>query len=289
MACRWSTDLHGNLVDRSRFTRRSEPALASACCCLAGQLENALLNLCLNARDAMPDGGTIRVTVTNRVLDQHEAADRALTPGEYVSLRVYDTGLGMSEETIAKCFDSFFTTKGLGKGTGLGLSMVYGFARQSGGSVKVHSTIGTGTRVCLLLPRHVGTSSAAIPEIVSERSMTGTETILLVEDEPGVRLVVQDGLEDLGYNVMTADNGEEGLALLRSGCAIDVLISDVMMPKMNGPTMVEQSRFSRPELPVVFITGYASGLLTGLDQYSSILAKPFTVADLADKVRAALS
>ena len=202
-----------------------------------GQLENALLNLCINARDAMPDGGRLTIETGNRWLDRRAAAGRDLPPGQYVSLCISDTGTGMTPEVIARAFDPFFTTKPLGQGTGLGLSMVYGFARQSGGQVRIYSEPGQGTMVCLYLPRHLGEAEgAAAAGGLAEAPRAGSgESVLVVDDEPSVRMLVADVLGELGYVAIEAEDGAVGLKVLRSEARIDLLVTDVGLPGgMNG-------------------------------------------------------
>ncbi len=196
------------------------------------QLENALLNLCINARDAMPGGGRITMETANRWLDERAAGERDMLPGQYVSLCVSDNGTGMAPDVIARAFDPFFTTKPIGLGTGLGLSMVYGFARQSGGQVRIYSEVGQGTMVCLYLPRHAGEADA--PEDTAELSSAPRasrgETVLVVDDEPTVRMLVMEVLEELGYTVIEAGDGAAGLRVLQSNARIDLLVTDVGLP-----------------------------------------------------------
>ncbi|WP_068081632.1 PAS domain-containing hybrid sensor histidine kinase/response regulator [Novosphingobium rosa] len=256
------------------------------------QLENALLNLCLNARDALPHGGRITIETANELLDDAAARALGLPPGPYVALRVTDNGSGMTADTVAKAFDPFFTTKPLGQGTGLGLSMIYGFATQSGGQVRISSQVDQGTSVTLHLPRYVGDAQgdarhgdqAALPA-----SQHG-ETVLVVDDEINVRLLVTDMLEELGYRVIDAEDGAKGLAILQSGERIDLLISDVGLPGgMNGRQMAEAGRLARPGLKVLFITGYAESAVIGDDRLEpgmQVLTKPFTVEALGSRVRA---
>ena len=255
------------------------------------QLENALLNLCINARDAMPEGGQLTITTSNQRLDASAAATRELSAGEYVTLGVSDTGTGMTPEVIAKAFDPFFTTKPLGQGTGLGLSMIYGFARQSGGQVRIQSKIGSGSTLSLYLPRYVGAAEEreALPEPGrSPRSGRG-ETVLVVDDEMTVRMLVADVMEELGYNTIEASDGQTGLDVLRSDHHIDLLVTDVGLPGgMNGWQVAEAARALRPELKVLFITGYAENAALGqgaLEQGMHILTKPFAVDALATRIR----
>jgi len=255
------------------------------------QLENALLNLCINARDAMPDGGHIVLETANCLIDRHAAQYRSMPEGEYLSLSVSDTGTGMSPEIIAKAFDPFFTTKPLGQGTGLGLSMIYGFANQSGGQVRIHSVEGQGTTVSIYLPRHRGEADTS--EVESEHGTlpfaeTG-ETILIVDDEPTVRLLVTDVLEDLGYTAIEAADSAGGLRVLQSDARIDLLVTDVGLPGgMNGRQMADAGRQTRPGLKVLFITGYAENALLNngqLEPGMSVMTKPFAVNALAGRIR----
>ncbi len=257
----------------------------------ANQLENAILNLCLNARDAMPDGGVITIETSNKWLDRNEAYERDLPPGQYVSLCVTDTGTGMSAETIERAFDPFFTTKPLGEGTGLGLSMIYGFARQSGGQVRIYSELGQGTTICLYLPRS-DKSAEVEPEhrqaALNDVSATGGR-VLIVDDEPAVRAVVADVLTDMGYDAIEVGDGPAGLLILESDIHIDLLVSDVGLPKgMNGRQLADAARLTRPDLKVLFITGYAENAVIGngrLERGMHVLTKPFSVDALALRIR----
>lgn len=256
----------------------------------ANQLENALLNLCINARDAMPDGGRLAVEMRNRSLDARAAATFDLPPGNYVSLAVSDTGTGMSADVAAKAFEPFFTTKPLGMGTGLGLSMIYGFIRQSGGQAKIYSEEGRGSTISLYLPRHLGSEVASEPLQITEmpRAVAG-ETVLIVDDEPTVRLLVTEILEELGYHAIEAPDGASGLQILESNVRIDLLVSDVGLPgNMNGRQMVDLARARRPDLKVLFITGYAEKAVIGsgdLDANMHIMTKPFSVEGLAVRIK----
>jgi PAS domain S-box-containing protein len=255
------------------------------------QLESALLNLCINARDAMPDGGRITVETANRWLDERAARERNLPPGQFVSLCVTDTGTGMTPEVIARAFDPFFTTKPIGQGTGLGLSMIYGFVRQSGGQVRIYSEVGQGTTMCLYLPRHYGAEEAAEdPAQLSgaPRAEQG-ETVLIVDDEPTVRMLVTEVLEDLGYTAIEATDGAAGLQVLRSDARIDLLVTDVGLPGgMNGRQLADAGRVLRPALKVLFITGYAENALIGNGQLGAgmhVLTKPFPLEALASRIK----
>ena len=255
------------------------------------QLENALLNLCINARDAMPEGGRLTIETGNRWLDQRAAQERDLSPGQYVSLCVSDTGSGMSPDVIAKAFDPFFTTKPLGQGTGLGLSMIYGFVRQSGGQARIYSEVGQGSMVCLYLPRHLGAAERIehAPEIDAAPRAIAGETVLVVDDEPSVRMLVVEILEDLGYAAIEAADGASGLKVLQSDARIDLLISDVGLPGgMNGRQMADAARAVRPQLKVLFITGFAENAVVGnghLDPGMHVMTKPFAMEAIAARIR----
>jgi PAS domain S-box-containing protein len=253
------------------------------------QVENSLLNLCINARDAMPDGGTLTIETANKWLDERAAREREVPPGQYVSLCVTDTGTGMTPEVIARAFDPFFTTKPLGQGTGLGLSMIYGFVRQSGGQVRIYSEIGKGTTMCLYFPRYAGKvedEAAAVSELV-ERGFG--ETVLVVDDEPTVRMLVAEVLSESYYNIIEAGDGPSALKILESDRRIDLMITDVGLPGgMNGRQVADAARVLRKDLKVLFITGYAENAAVGnghLDAGMEILAKPFAMSTLANKVR----
>ena len=259
--------------------------------CDPNQLENALLNLCINARDAMPEGGRLTVETANRWLDARAARERDLPPGQYVSLCVSDSGMGMTQEVQSRAFDPFFTTKPLGQGTGLGLSMIYGFARQSGGQVRIYSDPGQGTSVCLYLPRHLGAAEEAqegdeLPPAL--RAQAG-ETVLVVDDEPTVRMLVTEVLEELGYQALEAADGAGGLRLLQSGRRIDLLVSDLGLPGgMSGRQLADAAREARPTLRVLFITAYAENAVTGhghLEPGMQVLTKPFSMEMLASRIQ----
>jgi PAS domain S-box-containing protein len=254
------------------------------------QLENALLNLCINARDAMPEGGGLIIETGNRLLDDNEAKALELSGTEYVSLSVSDTGGGMTPDVIARAFDPFFTTKPLGEGTGLGLSMVYGFTRQSGGQACISSEPGQGTKVCLYLPRHIGDVGDAEPPADMQKVRRGEgETVLVVDDEPSVRLLIQEVLEELGYRVLEAETGASGLQILDSVGRVDLLVTDVGLPGgMNGRQLADAALVSRPDLKVLFITGYAETAVIGdgcLKPGMHVLTKPFSLEALGGRVR----
>jgi signal transduction histidine kinase/PAS domain-containing protein len=254
------------------------------------QLESAILNLCINARDAMaPNGGRITIETANKWLDDRAAKERDLPPGQYVSLCVSDTGAGMTADIIDKIFDPFFTTKPLGQGTGLGLSMIYGFLRQSGGQVRVYSEVGKGTTMCLYFPRFVGNiSDEALTEDLSAERGDG-ETVLVIDDEPAIRMVISEVLTEAGYRVIEAVDGPSGLRILQAGGRFDLLITDVGLPGgLNGRQVADAARSARPELKVLFITGFAENAAIGnghLDSGMSIITKPFVNTALANKVR----
>ncbi|WP_235037770.1 MULTISPECIES: ATP-binding protein [unclassified Novosphingobium] len=261
----------------------------------ANQLENALLNLCINARDAMPDGGRITIETANKWLDKAAAKERDLPVGQYVSLCVTDTGTGMSRETTARAFDPFYTTKPLGEGTGLGLSMIYGFVRQSGGQVRIYSELGQGTTMCLYFPR-VHSEECTDPEQeerLAAAAFANGETVLVVDDEPAVRVLITEVLAELGYNALEASDGIAGLALLKSQPGIELLVTDVGLPKgMNGRQLADAARVDRPDLKVLFITGYAENAVIGsgrLEAGMHVLTKPFAMDALANRIRALIT
>ena len=255
------------------------------------QLENALLNLCINARDAMPGGGRITVETANKWLDERGAKERELPPGQYLSLCVTDTGIGMTRDVIARAFDPFFTTKPMGQGTGLGLSMIYGFARQSGGQVRIYSEVGQGTTMCIYLPRHYGEADGAeaAPDLAGAPRAEQGETVLIVDDEPSIRMLVTEVLEDLGYTAIEAADASAGLKVLQSDVRIDLLVTDVGLPGgMNGRQMADAARVSWPDLKVLFITGYAENAAIGnghLAPGMAVLTKPFVMEALASRIK----
>ncbi|WP_398476009.1 ATP-binding protein [Tardiphaga sp.] len=255
----------------------------------ANQLENALLNLCINARDAMPDGGKITIETGNRWLDDRNARERGIDAGQYISVCVSDTGIGIEKVNIERVFDPFFTTKPIGQGTGLGLSMVYGFARQSHGYVRIYSEVGQGTMVCIYLPRFHGEEDVASETLNAERIETGSgKTVLVIDDEPTVRMLVTDALSDLGHACLEAGDGPSGLKFLQSDASIDLLITDVGLPGgMNGRQIAEAARRLRPNLQVLFITGYAENAVLNhghIEHGMEVLTKPFAVDDLIRRV-----
>ncbi len=254
------------------------------------QLESALLNLSINARDAMPDGGRITVETANIVLDERAARECGLAPGQYISLCVTDTGTGMTAEVAGRAFDPFFTTKPIGQGTGLGLSMVHGFVRQSSGQIHIDSEPGKGTTMSLYLPRFSG--EAAITDEADaplDADAGHGETVLVIDDEPMVRMLIVEVLEEAGYRAIEADDGANGLKILQSDTRIDLLITDVGLPGgMNGRQVADAARATRPDLKVLFVTGYAENAAVGsglLDTGMEIITKPFAMAALGNKVR----
>jgi hypothetical protein len=261
--------------------------------CDPNQLESALLNLAINARDAMPAGGKLTIATANARLDSVTADTPALLPGDYICIDVSDTGIGMSAEVAARAFDPFFTTKPIGQGTGLGLSMIYGFARQSNGHATIESEPGQGTSVRLYLPRHQGDGDAAHAPAVKavEHAATG-ETVLVVEDEPVVRGVVLEMLGEQGYRTLQAVDGPSGMNILRTGERIDLLVTDVGLPGMNGRQLADQARERRPGLKILFITGYAESAAIAdgfLQPGMEMITKPFDLDNLSRRIRAMVS
>jgi len=256
------------------------------------QLENALLNLCINARDAMPAGGRLIVETGNTLLDERAAREHDLAPGQYVSLLVSDTGTGMTPDVVARAFDPFFTTKPIGMGTGLGLSMIYGFAKQSGGQVRIQSTPGLGTTVRLYLPRLREMVETAL-EVETAREMSRAlhgQTVMVVDDEEVVRMLIVEVLQDLGYAALEAADARSGLQHLEAGGRIDLLITDVGLPGgMNGRQLADAARVRRAGLKVLFITGFAESAAVGngsMEVGMEVLTKPFAVDALATKIQA---
>ena len=254
------------------------------------QLEIALLNLCLNSRDAMPTGGRLTIETANFEVDARMAREGELTLGDYVSLSVSDTGSGMTPEVMSRAFDPFFTTKTFGAGTGLGLSMVYGFAKQSGGHVRLYSEIGRGATVSIYLPRLMPKVDLIREEVVSRAAPRSTlgETVLVVDDEAMVRMLVVEALGDLKYVSLEASDGAAALEVLRSAARVDLLVTDVGMPNMNGRQLENAARALRPGLKVLFITGYAENAVINhghLDADMQIMTKPFTMDALGDKIK----
>ena len=263
--------------------------------CDPNQLENAVLNLSINARDAMPDGGRLTIRTANVETEEGFALLRDMPPGRFVALSVTDTGTGMPPEVVARAFDPFFTTKPIGAGTGLGLSMVYGFAGQSGGQVRIHSVEGAGTTVTLYLPRHGGAAeaeqAAASPEDPPHAG--AGETVLVVDDEPTVRMLVTDALQELGYVAIEAAEGASALQVLQSNARVDLLVTDVGLPGgMNGRQVADAARLRRPGLKVLFITGYAEGGVVSqanLEPGMEVMTKPFAMDALATRIRSIIA
>jgi PAS domain S-box-containing protein len=261
--------------------------------CDPNQLESALLNLAINARDAMPDGGKLTIATANARIAGLTAETPALLPGDYICIEVADTGVGMSAEVAARAFDPFFTTKPIGQGTGLGLSMIYGFARQSNGHVTIDSRLGQGTSIKLYLPRHHGdiAASHAPAARAAEHAATG-ETVLVVEDEPVVRGVILEMLHEEGYRTLEAVDGPSGLRILRTNGRVDLLITDVGLPGMNGRQLADQARETRPRLKILFVTGYAESVAISdgfLQPGMEMITKPFDLDHLSRRVRAMIS
>jgi PAS domain S-box-containing protein len=252
------------------------------------QLENAILNLGLNARDAMPGGGMLTIETGNTRLDESYARlNDDVKPGEYVVISVTDTGAGMPPDVVAKAFDPFFTTKPIGEGTGLGLSMIYGFVKQCAGHVRIYSEVGVGSSIKLFLPRAVSHAEADDSEAADVPLGRG-ETVLVVEDDPTVRLLMVDVLEELGYRHLEAPDGNAAIPILRSRQRIDLLLTDVGLPNMNGRQLAEIARGVRPGLRVLFVTGYAEKAAVRhefLEPGMEMLTKPFALDALAMKVR----
>jgi PAS domain S-box-containing protein len=255
----------------------------------ANQLESALLNLAINARDAMPDGGHLTVETANVQLDKaYSSLHEDVEPGEYVAVSVSDTGVGMPPEVLEKAVDPFFTTKPVGEGTGLGLSVIYGFTKQSRGHLRIYSEVGQGTTVRLFLPRALQ-SAVHIKPVAVETPRGHGETILVVEDDATVRSIISDVLKDLGYNVLTAADARFAIPLLQSKGAIDLLISDVILPHVNGRKLAEIARVSRPSLKVLFVSGYSENAIfrgSLVDAGMDLLTKPFALDTLGAKVNA---
>ncbi|HEX6721492.1 MAG TPA: ATP-binding protein [Burkholderiaceae bacterium] len=258
------------------------------------QLENAILNLAVNGRDAMADGGRLTIETANCHLDSRYAAGHdGLAEGQYVLIAVTDTGIGMAPEVVAKAFDPFFTTKEVGRGTGLGLSQVYGFVKQTGGHVKIYSEVGQGTTVKIYLPRltgeHVGES--AIDEVPQVALGGNQEVILVVEDEPDVRQISVASLRELGYRVLEADSAATALRLLDAHPEIDLLFTDVVMPEINGRKLADEAQRRRPGLKVLFTTGYTRNAVVhngALDPGVQLIGKPFSLEELAVRLREVL-
>ena len=260
--------------------------------CDPNQLENAIVNLCINARDAMPGGGTLIIETANQTINKRAAREQRISAGSYVLIAVSDTGAGMTPEVKGRAFDPFFTTKPLGQGTGLGLSMIYGFVQQSGGEVRIESEVRHGTKVSIYLPRHVGVPGVDTPSprLDSAPHAERCQSVLVIDDEPAVRMLIAEVLRELGYDAIEAIDGPSGLAILLSGARIDLLISDVALPNgMNGRQVAEAARQVLPGLKVLFITGYAeNAALRGvqLELGMQLMVKPFTMEALGSRINA---
>jgi CheY-like chemotaxis protein len=254
----------------------------------ANQLENAVLNLAINARDAMPDGGRLTIETANVRLDEAYASSQDdVVPGDYVMIGVSDTGVGMSADVVAKAIDPFFTTKPVGEGTGLGLSMVYGFAKQICGHLRIYSEVGHGTTIKLFLPRALQ-DAVRLEGPLEEAPQGHGETILVVEDDATVRLILADALRELGYDVLLASDARPAIPILQSDRRIDLMMSDVVLPHINGRKLAEIARAWRPALKILFVTGYAEqATYRGdfLDGGMDMLTKPFALDELGSKVR----
>jgi PAS domain S-box-containing protein len=258
------------------------------------QLENAVLNLCINARDAMPGGGSITVETSNKWVDAQAGVERDMLPGQYVAVCVTDTGTGMTPEVLARAFDPFFTTKPSGLGTGLGLAMVHGFAQQAGGHVRIYTELGKGTTICIYLPRHRGPAEDIKPLV----GTTGTwkalhsETILIVDDEPTVRMTISEAMAEAGYHTVEAADGPTALKLVESSTRFDLLITDFGLPGgFTGRQLADAARLKREDLKVLFITGYAENAVIEnglLAPDSGVLTKPFSLDALIQAVSALL-
>ena len=293
------TDLFGRTVGPAIQIKTKLDAKPWATLCDPNQLESALLNLVINAHDAMPGGGQLVIETANIVIpDRRDAHTHVpllnVPPGDYVVLSVTDTGVGMDPEVLTRAFDPFFTTKPLGQGTGLGLSMIYGFVQQSGGYVNLHSEPGQGTQVTIYLPRHLGVATETeVKAPVPSLGPTTSGVVLVVEDEPPVRMVVVDLLSDLGYTVLEATDGRTGLHIVESTARVDLLLTDVGLPGgMNGRQLADASRQSRPDLKVLFMTGYADRVAVGnrlLNDGMQVMTKPFALDALAARVQGIMS
>jgi PAS domain S-box-containing protein len=261
--------------------------------CDPNQLESALLNLAINARDAMAGGGKLAIATTNTTVGAADADSSAMQPGDYICITVADTGTGMTAEVAARAFDPFFTTKPIGQGTGLGLSMIYGFARQSNGHITLETMPGRGTSIRLCLPRHEGVPEADQTSSPNRDGIAATgETVLVVEDEPVVRGVIIEMLHDQGYQTREAADGAAGLQILQLNKPVDLLLTDIGLPGMNGRQLADQARELRPDLKVLFMTGYAENAANAegfLQPGMDMITKPFDLGHLSQRVRDIIS
>jgi CheY-like chemotaxis protein len=267
---------------------RSEPAPVMAD---RGQMEQLVVNLAVNARDAMPGGGTLTIDISNVVLDDNFAKSHVgVASGPYVALNVTDTGTGMSSEVQARLFEPFFTTKGVGLGTGLGLATVHGIVKQNGGSIHVSSEIGKGASFQVYFPRSAAAAIAAVAEapVPVARARAGGETVVVVEDAEGLRLLVTILLERLGYTVLVAANSDEAMQLFEAGRSVDLLLTDVVMPGSSGPELATRLREKQPALKVLYMSGYTDDAIIHhgvLEPGIAFLHKPFTSEALGRKIR----
>ena len=259
----------------------------------ANQLENVIINLATNARDAMPEGGKMTIETINAHVDKAYAREYQMDPGQYLLIGVSDTGIGMPREVVSRAFDPFFTTKGPGKGTGLGLSQVFGFIRQSGGHVKIYSEVGHGTVIKLYLPRYLGDAPTPAPRPLQAPVRAGrpTEIVMVVEDEERVRALSVEALRELGYTVLHAANGAAALQMIEAGQDVTLLFTDIVMPEMTGRHLADRALKHLPELKVVYTTGYTRNAVVHngvIDPGTHFLAKPFSLEQLAEIVREAM-
>ncbi len=261
-------------------------------CADVTQIESAILNIAINARDAMPEGGRLTIETANTHLDEHYVRHHVdLKAGQYVLIAISDTGTGMPQDVVTKALEPFFTTKEVGRGTGLGLSQVYGFVKQSGGHLSLYSELGEGTTVKIYMPRHRGEATAEDEDDLDAQELPRAragEVVLVVEDEDQVRALSAETLRELGYEVLTASRGTEALELLDQRPDVRLLFTDVVMPEMNGRVLADRARAARPDLRVVFTTGYTRNAIVHhgrLDEGVALLNKPFTAGDLARRIR----
>lgn len=259
------------------------------------QLENAILNLAVNARDAMPGGGHLTIETANTELDdRYSRMHSEVEAGQYVMISMTDTGTGMSPEVIERAFDPFYTTKGAGKGTGLGLSQVYGYVKQTGGHIKIYSEIDRGTTVKIYLPRHVGVAGSrqGVAGVLPIPQGSLNDTILVVEDDEHVRTMTAESLSELGYTVLQAASGMEAMALLEDNAAVDLIFTDIVMPQMSGRQLADAVSEKWPAIRILYTTGYTRNAIVHngvLDHGVSLLAKPFSLEQLAHKIREVLN